>query len=71
MFKMKSHPAIPFNTKYFIIEPRIPMIEENINIYKYTYTHISCLGDIFLFSAQNRDRGRVRVTVRTVLSGYP
>ena len=46
------------------------MIEENINIYKYTYTHISCLGDTFLFSAQNRD-GRVLVTVRTVPSGYP
>ena len=70
MLKMKSHPAIPINTKNFIIEPRTPMIEENINIYKCTYTHISSLGDIFLFSAQNRD-GRVLVTVRTVPSGYP
>ena len=28
-------------------------------------------GDFFLFSAQNRDRGRVLVIVRTVPSGYP
>ena len=45
LLKMKNHPAIPFNTKYLIIETRShatwPMIEENININIHTCTHIS------------------------------